>query len=205
MLTRHILSAAIAVALAPALATAADGRIIVLIGPPAAGKSTQADYLHKRYGLPVISADALIQANPQAFAKLKEFRVDDLEPHSDPILNQLFREKIKTLDLSKGMILDGYPATKGHADFLVALMKELGLTPEVKVFQLEVPDDVVRQRVAQGKSPPVDPKTFEQQLKDYRREMGFVQIYFPNATIHQVDATKKPSAVNKAIQSILGK
>lgn len=204
MFTRHMLSAVMAVGLTPGLA-AAQGRIIVLIGPPAGGKAAQAALLQKRYGLPVISADELIQSNPQAFAKLKDFRVDDLEPHSDPILNQLFREKVKSVDLAKGLILDGYPATKGQADYLAAFIKELGLVQEVTVFQLEVPDDVVRQRVKQGKSPSVDPKTFEQQLKDYRREMGFVQIYFPNATIHQVDGTKKPADISKAIQSILGK
>jgi adenylate kinase family enzyme len=201
---RRILFALTTAALGTALA-APPGRIVILIGPPAAGKSAQAAFIHKQYGLPVVSADDLIQANPQAFARLKEFRVDDMEPHSDPVLNQLVRQKLHTVDLSKGVILDGYPATKGHADSLKALVEELGLIQEVTVFQLEVPDDVARQRVKRGKSSSVDPKTFEQQLKDYRREMGYVQVYFPNAKIHQLDGTKKSNVISKNIQSILGK
>jgi adenylate kinase len=196
MLSTAILGAGLALA---------QGRVVLLIGPPASGKSTQAAFLQKQYGFAVVSADDLIEANPQAFNKRKATGVDNIEPHSDPVMNELVREKVKGLDLSKGLVLDGYPATKDHADYLVKLRNELGLTQPATIIQLEVPDDVIRKRVKKSKDPAYTPNVLEQRLKDYRRELEMIHLYFPQATIHKVDGTKNAATVSKSIQSILGK
>ena len=59
----------------------------------------------------------LIEQNPQAFEKFRHPAIHGIEPHVDPALNRLVEEKLGSLDLSKGVILDGYPASKEQGDF----------------------------------------------------------------------------------------
>jgi adenylate kinase len=91
----------------------------------------------------------------------------------DPALNGLFRKRLEKTDISKGLLLDGYPATKDHGDFLQQVLREKGLGKPL-VVKLEMPDSVVRERL---KGQP--PAQIEQDLKDYHRETDFLSTYFP--------------------------
>jgi len=70
----------------------------------------------------------------------------------DLIMNQLVQAKLKTIDTSKGFILDGYPATKGKADFLASLMQQMQYAAPL-VQQLDVTDSVAKKRLAKGNNP----------------------------------------------------
>ena len=97
------------------------GPVIVLIGPPGSGKTTQTEILRKERSMAVISADDLIARNRQAFEKFKNPHIQGVEPRVDPALNRLVEEALGSLDVSKGLILDGYPAAKNHGDHLTVL------------------------------------------------------------------------------------
>ncbi len=175
----------------------AAGPLIIFIGPPGAGKTTQTRILQKDRGFALVSADDLIDQNHEAFQKFRQPAIRGMEPHADPALNQLVYEKLRSLDLSKGVILDGYPASKEQADYLVDLKQKLNL-PKPVVIQLDVPDDVVRKRLAQENRDDV-----EQRLKDYHREFDFAGLYFPQADIHKIDGTKSAANVARSIQKVL--
>jgi adenylate kinase len=175
----------------------AAGPIVVLIGAPGSGRTTQADILKKERGMPVISADDLIARNQESFKKPKFPALQGLDPRLDPALNKLVEEALGTADLSKGVVLDGYPASKGQGDFLVELRQKLNL-PLPLIIHLSVPDQVVRKRLKKNNVPDL-----EQQLKDYHRELDFVREYFPQADIRDVDATKRPADVAKQIRKLL--
>jgi adenylate kinase len=175
----------------------AAGPVIIFIGPPGAGKTTQTRLLQKERGFALVSADDLIDQNREAFQKFRQPAIRGVEPHADPALNRLVEEKLRSLDLSKGLILDGYPASKEQGDYLVELKQKLNL-PKPVVIQLEVPDAVVRKRLAQENREDV-----EQRLKDYHREFDFARLYFPQADIHTIDGTKSEATVAKAIQKVL--
>jgi adenylate kinase len=192
-------------ALTPLLAAApqnADRRfLIVLIGPTGSGKATQADFLRKRFGIPTLAADDLIRQHPDA---LRQHVTDGIDPgpqRENPALDQLVADALKNIDLSKGVALDGYPATKDQADHLEAWVKKAGL--RTIIIQLDVPDRIARERLKRRAGPDDTPQQIEQRLKDYHRELDMLRDYYPEANIWTVDGTKSPSEVSNTIESIL--
>jgi adenylate kinase len=176
--------------------------VLILIGAPGSGKTTQSAYLQKEYGLPIISADELVKANPTAVASIQTLGTAAIDPRQDMIMNQLVQAKLKTIDTSKGFILDGYPATKTQADFLADLVKQ-GQLPAPLVLQLDVPDSVAKKRLAKSTNPDDQGQMLDQAIADYHREMGFIQLYYPNANIKQVNGNQKPAKVSQDIRAIV--
>jgi adenylate kinase len=176
------------------------GPVIIFIGAPGSGKSTQAAITAKAFKLPVISAESMIRNNKLAFQRAEEIGISGMEPRTDPVMNQVFAALLKRDDYAKGFVLDGYPATNGHAQF-IASMVQSGQLPNPVTLQLDVSDDTSRKRSQQ--EPGYDPAKFDQLLKDYHREFDMVRAYFPNATIIAVQGDKKPQAVSKEIKTAL--
>ncbi len=180
-----------------AIMASSPGPVVLLIGPPAGGKTTQSSALSKDLGVPIVSVDELIAANRQEFSKKNNAGTAPLDPRVDPAVNRLVDEKLRSLDLSKGVILDGYPAAAIHADYLKHLLQELGL-PTPVIIHLQVPDGVVKKRL-KGQQP----SDADQRLKDYHRELDFIRVYYPEAAIHDIDGTKSRDAIAKEIRNIL--
>jgi adenylate kinase len=176
--------------------------VLILIGAPGSGKNTQSAYLQKAYASPVISADELVKANPDAVASIQTVGVPPIDPRQDSIMNQLVRAKLKTIDTTKGFILDGYPATKDQADFLANLMQQTQY-PAPLVLQLDVPDSVAKKRLAKSRNPNDRERLLSQAIEDYHREMRFIQFYYPNVNIKQVNANQTPQKVAKTIKAIV--
>lgn len=176
--------------------------VLILIGAPGSGKNTQSAYLQKEYAIPVISADQLVKANPDAVASIQTIGVPPIDPRQDSIMNQLVQAKLKTIDTTKGFILDGYPATKDQADFLANVMQQ-GQYPAPLVLQLDLPDSVAKKRLAKSTNPDDREPMLSQAIEDYHREMRFIQVYYPNVNIKQVNANQTPQKVSKAIKAIV--
>jgi adenylate kinase len=156
--------------------------VVVLIGPPASGKSTQAAFITKRYHLPVITADEIrktakapVEITQRVFASIRK---------SDP---------------GKGFVLDGYPATHAEADSLDALTKELKL-PQPIFIQIDVSDELARERsVKRGDKPAV----FDAELKQYHAEMDMVRSYYPEADIWTIIGKREPREVFETIITLI--
>ena len=177
-----------------------EGPLVLLIGPPGSGKSTQGAKVAKKWRLPLVSVEDLIEENQDVIQKLRKSGIKGIEPETDPVLNQLFEERLKRGDLAKGAVLDGYPSTKDHGDFLAKMVQTRQL-PNPVVIQLEIPDEEVRKRMAKVSGSNME--SVEQRLKDYHREMDMVRLYFPNADITTIDGSKKPKKVRKKINKLL--
>src|SRR5271157_5863844 len=111
--------------------------VIILIGPTGSGKTTQTEILKKNFGLPTISMDDLIRDNPSLFIQPKtaatkaggtkpsatKTAAAPAPPQANPAMNALVDAALSKLDLTKGVVLDGYPASKEQADHLAELVR----------------------------------------------------------------------------------
>ena len=176
--------------------------LIVLIGPTGSGKTTQAEFLKQRFGIPTITVDDLIQANPAALAQYRTAGITPGPPQLNPAIDGLVAEKIGSLDLTKGVALDGYPGSKDQADHLAALAAKLKLPPPI-VIQIDLPDDVVRERLKKRARADDTPPLIEERLKNYHREMDMIRAYYPQANIWTINGAKPIAEVSSTIESIL--
>jgi adenylate kinase len=176
------------------------GPIVVLLGPPGSGKTTQAAAVAKYLGVPIVSVAELIKDNAAELQKARTRGITGMEPETDPLLNKIFVTRLKKGVVVNGMVLDGYPNTYEHDDFASKLV-ETNVISKPIILHLMVPDEVVRKRLA-GKGG-VLPAPVEQRLKDYHRETTALSIYFPTAEIVELDGTKKPRKVTKNIEAVL--
>jgi adenylate kinase len=128
---------------------------LVLVGPPGAGKGTQADRLAERLDVPHISTGDLFRANLKEMTPLgveakRYMDAGDLVP--DEVTCRMVRDRLGEPDADRGFILDGFPRNVAQADMLDELLVELGVALDV-VLDFAVSDDVVVERLlARGRS-----------------------------------------------------
>lgn len=153
--------------------------------------------IQERYGFTLITREQLIQDDPSMLSRQKDPGIRGVEPRVDPALNNLFIKRLDKTEVRKGLLLDGYPSTKDHGDFLTQVLPTKGLR-KPRVLKLELSDDVVRERL-KGQ----DPEKLVQDLKDYHREMDYVSLYFPEADIVKIDASKNEKAIFDQIRKAI--
>ncbi|MEV4433560.1 adenylate kinase [Streptomyces sp. NPDC049555] len=123
---------------------------IVLVGPPGAGKGTQAAYLAKNLAIPHISTGDLFRANisqgtPLGKKAQEYMRAGQLVP--DEITIGMAKDRMQQADAEGGFLLDGFPRNLAQAKALDELLQAEGLKLDA-VLDLEVPEDEVVKRIA---------------------------------------------------------
>lgn len=178
------------------------GPLIVLIGPPLSGKTTQISLLEKSYGIPTVATDDLIHAHASDLQPFVMPGQNLSDMRYDPSISRYLRSKLDSMDISKGVALDGYPATVLQSQDLAKIIADYGFKP-VLLMQLEISDDAVRKRAAKAGRSMDAPAELEQRIKEYHRQFDAIGAYFPNANIQKVDATKSIEKVSKEVSALL--
>lgn len=123
---------------------------LVLVGPPGAGKGTQAEFIAERFSIPKISTGDIFRTNVSGGTELgrlaKKFMdAGDLVP--DEVTNAMVRDRLGQPDAAPGFLLDGFPRNVAQAHELDSILSDLGTALSV-VLDMEVDHDEVVRRLS---------------------------------------------------------
>lgn len=121
---------------------------IVLVGPPASGKGTQANVLTEKFGVPKISTGDMLRearAKGTELGKAAQGYMDAGKLVPDEVVIGLVDERLGLPDTGKGFILDGFPRTVPQAEALAALLERRGSGLDA-VVQIDVPRELLVER-----------------------------------------------------------
>ncbi len=189
---------------------------LVLLGPPGAGKGTQAQRLVARHGIVQLSTGDMLRAAVAAGTPvgLKAKAVMDAGGLvSDEIVIGIIAERIGEADAKNGFILDGFPRTVAQAEALDRLLTEKGLKLDA-VIELVVDQEKLVNRIlnraaeAAAKGEPVrkddDPVVFKTRLEAYNRDTAVVAPYYKaRGQLKQIDGMAPIDQVTAAIDGVL--
>lgn len=191
---------------------------LILLGPPGAGKGTQAQRIVEKYGIPQLSTGDMLRAAVKAGTEVgvrAKTVMDAGGLVSDDIVNQIVAERVLDADCAKGFILDGYPRTVPQAKALTENLKVKGLDLDA-VIELKVDEDALMSRiekrvadtVAAGGTVRADdnPESFRKRLVEYREKTAPLSEYYAEqGELKVLDGMQPIDEVTAGIEAILAK
>lgn len=135
---------------------------LILLGPPGAGKGTQAQFIVTRYGVPQISTGDMLRSAVKAQSELGLKAKAIMESGglvSDQIVLALVRERLASADCAAGFILDGFPRTMAQAHELSSILDAMGRSID-HVISLDVENEEIVQRLSGRRTCPACGKGF---------------------------------------------
>jgi adenylate kinase len=191
---------------------------LILLGPPGAGKGTQAQRLVEKHGIPQLSTGDMLRAAVAAETPVGLKAKSVMESGglvSDEIVVGIIADRIAEHDAKKGFILDGFPRTVAQAESLEKMMHSKGLkldaVIDLIVDETKLVDRIVN-RAAEAKAAghairkDDDPEVFKTRLAAYHRDTAAVRPYYAaKGMVQSVDGMQPINTVTKAINAILAK
>ncbi len=206
---------------------------MILVGPPGAGKGTQAVHLVERFKISHISTGDMLRAAVSEGTELGKqadsyMKAGGLVP--DDLVIAMVIERIGKPDCTKGFMLDGFPRTRPQAEALDVELQKAGVALDV-VLQIEVPDDLIVARITgrrldpdtgdiyhiKFKPPPKDiagqviqrkddtEEACRARLEKYHSETApIIPFYAAQGTLKRVDGNAAPDEVSRRIEQVLG-
>lgn len=189
---------------------------LILLGPPGAGKGTQATRLVNKFSIPQLSTGDMLRAAVKAgtaVGKQAKSVMDAGGLVSDEIVVGIIADRIQEADAKNGFILDGFPRTVAQAraldELLVKMKMQLDAIVELKVDEKILLGRIQKradETVAAGGTVRADdnPEAFKVRLEQYRTLTAPVSAYYASkGTLKVVDGMQPIDAVSKAIDGAL--
>jgi adenylate kinase len=183
---------------------------LLLIGPPGAGKGTQASKLSEVFGIPAISTGDIFRANVKNETPLgleAKSYMDRGAYVPDDLTNKLVRDRLQNPDCANGFLLDGYPRTADQVDELDDILKETDSSLDA-VIQLTADTDEVVRRLAkraieQGRSDDTE-DVIRNRMAVYEDQTApLISMYAARGSLIMVDGLGEIEAVTSRIVEAL--
>jgi adenylate kinase len=183
---------------------------LVLLGPPGAGKGTQAKRLAACLGVPAISTGDIFRSNiadDSELGRLAQSYLDAGKLVPDEVTNDMVRERISRADSSPGFVLDGYPRTVAQAraldDMLAQLGTHLDRVVELTVDVSEVIKRLLRRAEIEGRSDDTEDVIRHRQDVYVEQTAPLVDLYRERSVLVQVDGMGEVDDVTERLTSAL--
>ncbi|MCF6370100.1 adenylate kinase [Rhizobium halophilum] len=189
---------------------------LILLGPPGAGKGTQAQRIVEKHGIPQLSTGDMLRAAVAAqtdVGKRAKEVMDAGQLVSDDIVNAIVSERIDAPDCARGFILDGYPRTLVQADAVDAMLRSKGQALDVAI-ELAVDDSAMVGRIlrraeetkAAGGSVRKDDNAdvYADRLRAYYKSTApLIGYYYAKGKLKTVDGMAEMDTVTAEIEKVL--
>ncbi|GAC47317.1 adenylate kinase [Gordonia aichiensis] len=178
---------------------------LVFLGPPGAGKGTQAELLSETLGIPHISTGDLFRANISQGTAIgieakKYLDAGDLVPPE--ITVDMVRARLNEPDASKGFILDGFPRSIEQAEALNSILADLDTRLDAVVSFVVDPDVVVERMLARGRADDTE-DVIRNRMAVYEKETAPLLEYYGDQ-VKTVDAVGEVDEVHQRVLTALG-
>lgn len=166
----------------------------LLIGPPGAGKGTQAARLAESYGIPAISTGDIFRFNVKnetELGKLAKSFMDRGEYVPDSVTNDLVRDRLNMDDAAAGFLLDGYPRTADQVSELDSILEEHDKSLDAVILLTADTDEIVRRllnrAIEQGRADDTE-DVIRRRLEVYEAETApLTSVYASRGLVIMVD------------------
>ena len=189
---------------------------LIFLGPPGAGKGTQAKILTEKYGIPQLSTGDMLRSAVAAGTEIGKKAKSIMDAGGlvyDEIVNQIVSDRIDQPDCKKGFILDGYPRTVGQAEALQKILAskhtKLDAVIELVVDQNALVDRMknrVAETIAAGGKVRSDdnPEAFAKRLVEYSEKTApLSQFYAKTGLLKKIDGMAPVKEVTSEIEKVL--
>jgi len=179
---------------------------IVFIGPPGAGKGTQAERMIETYRLAHLSTGDMLRAARDARTDVgvqaeRYMSTGQLVP--DEIIVAIIRDRLEQPDCRAGYLLDGFPRTIAQAEALDAMLEKRG-TPLDAVLQLDVPEEELFRRLAGRGRADDKPEVIRQRLVAYRQQTEpLLDYYRRGGALHRIDGLGTVDEIFQRVRQVL--
>lgn len=179
---------------------------LIFLGPPGAGKGTQAKTLAHHWNIPHISTgDILRQAmkDQTSLGKEAQSYVNSGELVPDQLMEEMVVDRLSKPDTNSGWILDGFPRTVNQAFFLLQLLQKLDHHGE-RVVNLEVPDEVVVERLLERGRKDDTEEIIRRRLELYRSETApLIDFYRDRQQLLMVKGDQSQEKVTAELKKVV--